>query len=61
MKVFGLMIGYLVVSLGAMINFRYERGVCLTAKKSNCTKDDKPVSVKTQNNMFYYCNECKAC
>ena len=33
----------------------------MTAKKHNCDAWDRPVFVKTYNNLIYYCNECKAC
>ena len=57
----GLIVGYLIIGMGAVVNFHQRKGLCLTAKKNNCDKEDRPVYVKTPNNLIYYCNECKAC
>lgn len=39
----------------------YDRGLCMTAKRTHCTSVDKAVFVQTKDNLIYYCNECKAC
>ena len=56
-----LVLWLLVLGAQTLLTENYSKGLCMTAKRSQCGPSDRAVSVKTKDNLIMYCNECEAC